>query len=127
MNPAYKETVFESELRFFPDVFAIITAHNPEGLNCPPAVNESLNRDLLREIRAPAFDSFEITGMSPDGVHREAGFGIVCPFEAAVQLGRKYKQEAIFRIEQDQLSLIDLKDLKAYSLGSFNARCACPE
>ena len=39
MNPAYKETVFESERRIFSDAFAIITAHNPEGLSCPPALS----------------------------------------------------------------------------------------
>ena len=123
MNPAYKATVFETEQRSYPAEFVIITAHNPEGKTHTVAENEALSQNLLRDIRAQAFDSFEITGMSPDQAHREAGYGIICPLDAAVQLGRKYKQEAIFRIEQDQLSLIDLKDLSAHALGSFKARC----
>lgn len=123
MNPAYKTTVFETEQRTYPAEFAIITAHNPEGKTHTVAENDSLSLKLLRDHHAQAFESFRVTGMSPDGAHREAGYGIICSLDAAVQLGRKYKQEAIFQIVYDQLSLIDLKDLKAHALGSFKARC----
>lgn len=123
MNPEYNYACFEIKQQKLPQFFAIITANNPKGITKTEAENKILHRTLQNDLRKNSLANFEITGMSPDKSHQEAGYGVSCSLEDAIALGQKYKQEAIFWVDQDSLNLIDLKDLSAHALGSFNARC----
>ena len=121
---AYSRAIFETAQPSFPEAFAIITAYNPDGIDHAVEENEAFNRLLQREITKrhhSSCSSFEITGKSVCGSHKEPGWGLSCSLEEAIDLGRLFRQEAIFWINTDKsLHLVDVKTREQTCIGKFD-------
>lgn len=120
----YFQTVFESSilLQELPAEFAIVTAYNPNGESHGSEENERRDQALRKILESRGIAHWQVTGCSPDGSHREPGYGIQCPIETAVELGRQFEQEAIFRIHNDELTLICCRQSGQRFVGKSAAR-----
>lgn len=120
----YLRTVFESSLSVaeLPAQLAVINAYNHDGTLCASGENQRRNQAFRHLLQNRAMRHWQVTGCSPDGSHREPGYGIQLRLEAAVELTRQFQQEAIFWIDNDELTLVSCGDVKAVSLGSWTAR-----
>ena len=87
--------------------FAIITAHDPEGVVAPPAANLRADAQLEAELMAAGYRLHRITGGSSDGAHQEPGWAVPIGIVEAVGYGRKYRQLAVFYVNSGRLSLVD--------------------
>jgi hypothetical protein len=121
MKQEYKNVCFRHQVNEFPQQFGIVTAYNPEGVTLNSLKNKDADERLRADIDSRALKCFRITGMSKDEVHQEPGWGIRCSKETVIQLGRTYKQDAIFWISNDLLFLIDLEELNEEPLGNFSS------
>ena len=63
-----------------------------------------------------------MTGRSVDGKHQEPGWGAEINVQAALEIGRMFKQEAIYYIDEDDLSLHSCDQSEVKHLGSWTAR-----
>lgn len=126
MNPAYHETVFE----FIPNGktpdFWVITAYNPDGKDADPADNIAADSNLSEEIQSLGFVPFRVIGRSPDSSHAEAGWGIPCDEATALEIGRRYRQEAVFHFTAGRIDLVDCESGSHESLGNPSSRILNP-
>ena len=119
MNPEYPKTVFHTPCENLPADFYIITAHNPDGQTMDPSDNDKRDEELSQDLAQLVSSKFRITGMSRDRYHSEPGWGIGCSRDTAIDMGKKYQQEAIFRISEGQLFLIDCSHETETNCGQF--------
>ena len=101
-NPAYFDTVFlvPQPPREWPRTFAIVTAHNPDGVLSTDKANDEYGRALRRYLGERGIDSFAVVGASPDLAHHEAGRGFeVASLEEAAAISARFRQEAFFWVE----------------------------
>ena len=113
MKEEYHQTQFVTELEqaITPDHFFIITAHNPSGEVTPDEKNDENNTLLLEAIKASKWSCFPVTGRCED--HAEAGFGVRCSRVEAITLGKEFRQDAIYKICDDQVVLVDCKEIES--------------
>ncbi len=123
----YRRTWFEWEDADGPSLsqpFVIITAYNPEGkapsqdpedaavLNerANALLKEELNNFLLEAPQAGAPDPAPpvrpVIGCSRDRAHQEPSWAAPISLEVGLEFGRKYRQDAIFYVEDDALFLV---------------------
>ena len=107
MNPAYLNAVFEYIPTGKPDDFWVITAHNPDGEDAYPGDNIVSDARLLTDIKALNIAPFRIIGLSPDEKHAEPGWGIPCDEATALEIGRRYRHEAVFHFHSGGIDLVD--------------------
>ncbi|MEN8680572.1 MAG: DUF3293 domain-containing protein [Akkermansiaceae bacterium] len=110
MKEEYHQTQFVTVLEgaSAPNHFFIVTAHNPCGEIAPDQENIENNARLLEVIQASRWHCFPVTGQCED--HAEAGFGIECSRSKAIALGKKFRQDAIYEICDDQVILVDCNE-----------------
>jgi hypothetical protein len=115
----FKQAVFRGEPlpADWPTDFAIITAYDPEGRATSPEANVAADAMLKAELQAAGFRLHRITGGSADGVHLEPGCGVTVGLPGAVELGRRYRQVAVFYVRAGALTLVDCADGSAEDLG----------
>ena len=106
----YHETRFAPKepppLRW-PKAFAVITACNPLGQGLDEEADKAATICLRKAINRLGMKRHQITGVSADMKHREAGFAVWgCDLPAAIQLGREFAQNAIFWIEEGKLDVV---------------------
>lgn len=99
----YSTTVFLCSEPISWTQFAIITPCNPKG----EVLTELDNDCLLNKMQSMLieFDFKELTGASPDLLHQEKSFAVKCSKQKAVSLGRVFQQNAIFWVEDGELSI----------------------
>lgn len=113
MLPSHRELFAQAVFRGEPfpsdwtSDFAIITAHDPEGVVAPPAANLRADAQLEAELMAAGYRLHRITGGSSDGAHQEPGWAVPIGIAEAVGYGRKYRQLAVFYVNSGRLSLVD--------------------
>ncbi|WP_158587025.1 DUF3293 domain-containing protein [Motilimonas pumila] len=102
----YQSTVFEwqSSSPDFDD-FAIITAHNPRGNVCCAEENMLLHQQFLQELLLGDLRFAPIVGCAPDNSHRELSLAVACDLPYALELARRWQQNAIYWVAQNQLYL----------------------
>jgi hypothetical protein len=106
-----------------PFEFGIVTACNPNGTTLDALVNEGLDRGLGLSLLGQRIPHFRVTGGSEDMSHSEPGYGCVADHEKIVELGRQWKQDAIFRVRGDSLFLVYCdRPQDEKPLGSFRER-----
>jgi len=106
MNPAYTETIFSAEAEL-PSSFVVITAYNPNGkLSSPESRNRHQDATLKSVLSGRGLRPIRVTGMSPDQSHQEPGWAVELSDAEALELGRVFKQEAIYIIRSGQLWLV---------------------
>jgi hypothetical protein len=123
MKPEYQQTRFlVPELDQVPARFGVVTACNPDGVTVGDEQNRAATECLRSALASAGFHFFPVTGCSPDVRHREPGFGIVADDrEIIVELGRTWKQEAIFWIEGGIVHLVSCGDPEVVTLGRWSA------
>lgn len=85
----------------------VITAWNPRDEGTSESVNESRNQELRQDISALPCDVYEALGNDPNSVHSEKSWAVVgLSDEAAISLGKKYRQIAVFRISQSRQTVM---------------------
>ncbi|GIV03572.1 MAG: hypothetical protein KatS3mg015_2402 [Fimbriimonadales bacterium] len=128
LHPAYARTHFEVEgaPERWPERFAIITAYATTGQTWTPGANEEADRRLEAELRTRGLRPFRVTGYDPEAGHAEPGWGVALDHDAACELGRGFRQDAIYYVEGDRLLVSRCgQGTKRYALGSFRERvCA---
>ncbi|MEM0966290.1 MAG: DUF3293 domain-containing protein [Verrucomicrobiota bacterium] len=119
MNPAYRVIRFTTEKPVpFPN-FSVVTAFNPFGKVVEDEINEREDRKLYGAILDLGEKPIQITGMSHDGSHWEHGWTVL-DADSAVTLGKQFHQEAIYRIEEGTLLLVDLSSGHTEDLGQWS-------
>ena len=121
MNPKYQEAVFEVEGEF-PASFAIITAYNPLGRHAPESRNQHQDQTLRAVLVGRGGSPVRVTGCDPVGEHREPGWAVELPLKEALEVGRTFKQDAIYYVEDEVLSLHECRGDRQWSLGAFAER-----
>jgi hypothetical protein len=126
MNPAYHETVFE----FIPNGktpdFWVITAYNPDGKPNDAGDNIYADSNLREEIVSLGLVPFRVIGRSPDSSHAEPGWGFPCDEATALEIGRRYRQEAVFHFTAGRIDLVDCESGSHESLGNPSTRILDP-
>jgi len=126
MHPAYFETHFLAEMSptDWPAEFAIITAFATTGANWTPSQNEAADKMLESELRAAGKWLQRLTGFSPTTGHAEPGWAVDLSLAAALELGCRYKQDAIFFVINDALhvTLCGRAQEVLVPIGSFRQR-----
>lgn len=92
-----------------PSDFYVITAYNPDGKSASIAENSQADAELCDAFTAMRVKSFPVIGMSEDEKHAEPGWGVRCDEAVAIQLGKRFRQEAIFHFSDGQIYLVDCK------------------
>ncbi len=125
MNPDYRKTRFHVEPPpdGLPGSFAVITPCNPNGVLIAAEENSVRTEAFRIQLLEHGLQHFPVTGYDPDSPHREQGFGVVCEPAVALDFGRQWEQEAIFRVEHGGVVLISCGDpAEEWALGSWLSR-----
>ena len=83
----------------------MVTAHNPGGRLASAEANVEGARELKRFLRRRGIDGFEVTGASPDLLHREAGLGFAADLATAAAIAARFRQQGFFWIEAGRVSV----------------------
>lgn len=104
--------------------FAIVTAHNPFGSMLTPSQNRLLDRELQSKILQYQRPYRSVIGAAPDLSHMEKSWAVFIDKEQALELGRAFRQHAIYYVSDGLLSLVACFDsAKAeVCIGSFDQR-----
>ncbi len=90
-----------------PREFGIVTPCNPFGRPLGVVKNWKRLRRLEAYLQKHSLSYFRVDGCSRDGSHVESGFGISgAPLADLKQLGAQFDQDAIFWVQNDQVSLV---------------------
>jgi hypothetical protein len=126
MNPAHRTARFWCAIPAVevPDRgLAIVTACNPHDRPTDDETNRRADAALAAELDRLGWRRFRVIGGSPDGAHQEPGWGVDCgSMAAAIDLGRRWGQVAVFWVEQEALHLVDCHDGSVEALGSWSGR-----
>lgn len=126
MNPGYQNVRFRAVI---PDAlksknFGVITACNPDGRTASDAQNEIATQQLKSQLVHEGLVHFPVTGGSPDFSHAEPGFGVVWDSpDEAVDWGRKFRQEAVFWIEDGIVHLLSCTGDQSLCVGTWQELC----
>ncbi len=124
MKSEYCATVFQLIPEHIPTEFYILTGWNPLGENACYADN--LARDQEIEKKIVSLEHFRVIGMSLDERHAEPSWGIVCTEEFALNMAAVYRQEAVFHVLNDELTLVSADGKDRDALGSWKDRIFDP-
>ena len=85
----------------------VITAWNPGDERPVNEINEERNEQLRADISAMGLKALEALGSDPNSSHAEKSWAVVGMTDAAaIELGKKYGQVAIFRITRSLQSVL---------------------
>ena len=85
----------------------VITAWNPGDERPRGEINEARNQELRAEISAGGLEALEALGSDPNSTHAEKSWAVIgLTDKAAIELGKKYGQVAVFRITESQQSVL---------------------
>jgi len=118
MKAEYIETHFRCDAVELPDDFWLITAFNPDGIDSTDELNRAADAELFAELEKLGHAPIRITGFSPDEIHSEAGWAAPIDEAAALRLGRRFQQEALFHFLPARIDLVDCKDATRIALGA---------
>lgn len=125
MNPEYFKTRFrttENQVHF-PEEFVIITAYPTTGETWEPSKIEKADQKLEDELRFRKTWILRIEGYSLESGHAEQGWGTTMPIDDACEIGLRYRQDAIFHVKNDLLSVTYCDERRELvNIGSFEER-----
>lgn len=125
MRPVYFETRFRinGPIPAWPVEFVIITAYATTGETWTSEQNQTADRRLESELKARGGQIARLIGYSPRSGHAEPSWAVKMPFDEACDLGVRYRQEAIYFVRDDDLSVSFCDSRKALvRVGSFRER-----
>jgi hypothetical protein len=124
-HPAYFQVRFRSpgSPLDWPISFAIITAWATTGEFWSAEENQAADAQLAVRLRNIGCWHRRITGYSPLDGHAEAGWAALLPLELARDLGREFRQDAIYWVSGDQCWVTKCAaESELVSAGSFRER-----
>lgn len=121
---SYKSSVFFCHQPLGDTIdFAIISAQNPFGNVQHHHHNLTLDCQFESELRGSAFPYRRLIGASPDGSFQEQSWAVLCDKSRALELARRYRQNAIYWVESGELFLVPaLWGEREEHLGRFRPR-----
>jgi len=132
MHPAYFETHFRQDdgspkIQRWPERFAIITAWATTGEHWSEVENVSADQQLKEELQRRSTWCRRLTGYSPQTGHAEPGWAVELDFDTACDIGHRYRQDAIYYVEGDELyvSYCDQRRSRV-PVGPFRTRLTGP-
>lgn len=107
--------------------FAIITAHNPKGQILTSCQNRLLDRQLQLAIEPFHRPYRSVVGTSQDRNHMEKSWAVAIDKLSAAHLGMKFKQNAIYFVDNNQLALVPClfrqgEQMQEINIGEFSSR-----
>lgn len=103
----YKHSVFLCHQELGDDInFAIISAQNPLGNLCLQPQNLRLDCEFENELHQHGWPYRRMIGASPDLSFRESSWAVLCDKRRALELAKRYRQNAIYWVEQGELYLV---------------------
>lgn len=124
-HPAYFTTVFDVHgfTGPWPERFVILTAFATTGETWTAAENERADEALAAELIRRRAWFVRCTGLSPDNAHREPGWAAELEKPDACQLGRMFRQDAIYLVRSMRLEVCSCADPDRVALvGNFEDR-----
>jgi len=118
INQLFLQTRFRSESSDFPAEFWLVTAYNPNGIDFSDELNRAADFRLFQELDKHGQKPIRITGVSPDELHSEVGWGAIIDETAALKLGRQFQQLAVFHFLPARIDLVDCRDATRITLGA---------
>lgn len=110
LRAAFKEAIFDFIPGDKPENFWVITAFNPDGQDTDEISNQLADEKLHEELNSLGVGPFRVTGLSPDRTHAEPGWGASLDETSAIEIGRKYRQLAVFHFQAGAIWLVDCSD-----------------
>jgi hypothetical protein len=102
--------------------FAIITAWNPKSIWLSKSDNDRNNQHLAQEVSHTCWCSVQVG--NKDFSWFEESFAVQISQHEALELGRKYQQNAIYYVEGERLFLLScLEEQSKVALGNWRSRC----
>ena len=112
----------------WPKRFAVVTAHNPDGLLVDPVANDAADEELRAAMEKRGLTYFRVTGGSRDEKHREPGWGFSSATpQSAKELSLSFRQLAFFWVENDRISLVDARTGESSDQADWHERWLGPE
>lgn len=126
LHPAYFTTRLRwegAEAPDWPKEFVIISAHATTGERWSDEENDAADEALYDElIQRDLWIEF-VTGYEPASGHAEPSYAVVLPLNKARELGRSFRQDAIFYVRGDELFVTRCEDgAPLVPVGPFRAR-----
>ena len=107
----------------WPAEFLIISAYATTGQSWPPDENQQADQRLASELRDRNCWLVRIVGYSPTSGHEEPSWAVALPPDVGIIIGRRYRQDAIYHVNNDILSCIECEGSEEYiDIGSFRGR-----
>ena len=121
--PAYFEVRFRATgPAAWPARFVIVTAWATTGERWTDAENHRADAALLGQILELGATPIRVTGYTPATGHAEPGWAIDLDPDAALRLGREFRQHAIYAVDDDVLRVLRCADARAATVGHFRER-----
>ncbi len=107
----------------WPSEFAIITGYATTGKTWSDEQNQAADRELEAELRSRSVWLRRVEGCSPTSRHAEPGWAVAISFDQACDLGLRFKQDAIYYVNGDDLSVSYCDNRRRHvPIGSFRER-----
>lgn len=130
LPPEFTQVFFRASVPSagWPQKFAVVTAHNPDGQLVEPAANDAADEELRASIEKLGLKHFRVTGGSRDEKYREPGWGFSSATpQLAKKLSLSFRQLAFFWIENDRLLLVDSRTGESTDQAGWQDRWLGPE
>jgi len=121
----YQQTYFKGiDQQQLVDCFAIITASDPLGQIQSVEENDFANSLLQAKLERQGLLYRQILAGNSDFSHAEESVLVCCTLQQALWLGAEFKQNAIFWVTHDELSVVPclLDEVEQANMGSFIER-----
>ncbi len=86
--------------------FAVVTPCNPRGQTLPNRDNQARLAALTDELRHADRPFVPVSGVSPDGGHREPGVAVAMSLQDAVTVAERLEQSALFWFDGEAFWLV---------------------
>lgn len=87
----------------------VVTACNPDGKKISEEENAGRTECLRKGLVKLGTAHFPVTGYDAGSSWEEAGFGVVCDWQAGYWMGRTFSQDAVFWVEKGEVCLVDCR------------------
>ena len=127
-HPAYFSTRFrvEQPVPAWPSAFVVVTAYATTGERWTQAENTRADSALAQHLATLGVWRCRITGYDPATGHAEPGWAVEVTREAGLELGRAFRQDAIYWVDGETLWLVSCHRGDCASVGIFADRLDRP-
>lgn len=125
MIPAYFDTRFRTSDAHpsWPDAFGIISAQATTGESWSDEENAAADGRLQEDLAVLNRWFTRVTGYSPNTPHAEPSWAVALSLQEALDIGRRYSQDAIYYVDGDRLSVMKCTEpTEAALVGAFRER-----